>query len=93
MFSLHRKLAQAEAFFERENARDEAIARARPAWWNVGKILLGLFCIARSFASAASTTRVNANALAALFVIAGAYLVYEGACLLLEKCRDPQPPA
>ncbi len=93
MFSLHRKLAQAEAFFERENARDEAIARARPAWWNVGKILLGLFCIVRSVAIAGSTTRVNAYALAALFFIAGAYLAYEGARLLIAKGRDPQTPA
>lgn len=93
MFSLNRKLAQAEAFIERENARDDAIARSRPAWWNVGKILLGLFCIARSFAIAASTTRVNAYALAALFFIGGAYLAYEGARLLIEKGRDPQGPA
>jgi hypothetical protein len=93
MFSLQRKLAQAEAFFERENARDDAIARSRPAWWNVGKLLLGLFCIVRSFAIATSTTRVNAYALAALFFIAGAYLAYEGARLLIAKRRDPPSPA
>lgn len=91
MLSLKDKLARAEAFIERENARDDAIARSRPAWWNVGKIVLGLMFLTRSVAVASGASWAGAYALAALLFAGGAYLAYEGTRLLIEKRGDAAP--
>lgn len=85
MSSMQSNLDRAGAWLERQNARDDKVAKGRPAWWNVGKIVFGALCFGRSISLAMHATGIGGYALALLFLTGGIYLAYEGATLLWRR--------
>jgi hypothetical protein len=79
------KLDRLEAWFDFQNAVDDARAHRRPSLWHAAKIVFGVLCLGKSVALAAKATGIGDYALAAFFVVAGLTLGIEGAKVLLER--------
>lgn len=86
------KLEAAGAWLERENERSDKVMMGRPAWWHIGKIVLGVLCIGRAVRFVLHAPGLADYALAGLFLVAGVYLVYEGADTLRQR-RAPVKPS
>jgi hypothetical protein len=79
------RLAKAEAWLDRENARHDEIARLRPMWWHAGKLLLGLLLVARSLGLAMHASGPGGYALAFVLVAGGTACAFEGGQMLWRR--------
>lgn len=73
------------AWCDRQNARDDEVQRARPSYWHVGKIVMGVLFIVKGAAYAVTATGVGGFALAALFAGGGSMFAYDGIKMLRER--------
>jgi hypothetical protein len=89
MSSLQTKLNRLEAWFEHQNALDDAIAKGRPSWWHAGKIVLGLMAIGKSVALFWNAPGVAGYPLALLLLAGGASLVIESVNVLRQRWMSP----
>ena len=85
MSSSQSRLERLEGWLDRQNAKDEAISKARPAWWQAAKIVFGASCFARGVNLGLHADTAGAYALGALLVAAGISLMVDGATHLRER--------
>lgn len=85
------KLEAAGAWLERENERSDKAMMGRPTWWHVGKIVFGVLCLGRALRFVLHAPGLADYALAGLFLLGGAYLVYEGVATLRQRRARVKP--
>jgi hypothetical protein len=85
MSSLQSHLEGLNNWLDRQNARDDAISKARPAWWHGAKIVFGASCLARGVNMGIHADSVGNYALAVLLVAAALALMADGVSILREK--------
>lgn len=84
-----RTIHRAIAWMERETARSDAGLLHRSSWWHIGKIAFGALLVMRSVYITLHAEVLGRYALAGLFLLGGAYLVYDGVTVL--KARRTKP--